>query len=93
METSEYTRFIKDCIAADTAKETGLTEDQLYGVYLSWCGLHRQPPTTCESFSTEMANLGLSARRQDNHRTIWPGLRMTGPAALDYILTSQPSLV
>jgi hypothetical protein len=24
---------------------------------------------------------------------VWPGLSMTGPAAVDYILSSQPSLL
>jgi len=91
METSDYTRFIRDCIA-DTTADHGLTEDQLYGVYLSWCGLQRQPPTPCESFWTAIAQ-GLQARGTNSHGNIWPGLRMTGPAALDYILSSRPSLV
>jgi hypothetical protein len=93
METSDYTRFIRDCIAANAAEDKGLSEDQLYGVYLSWCGMNRQVPTSCESFSLAMSELGLTSRRQNNHRCIWSGLRMTGPAALDYILTSRPSLL
>lgn len=92
METSDYTRFIQDCIAADTARDQGLTEDQLYGVYLSWCHLGQRPAASYESFQSAMSKLGLS-RRQDNHCYIWPKLRMTGPAAVDYILASQPSLL
>jgi hypothetical protein len=93
METSDYARFIQDCVAAGTAEDHGLTDDQLYGVYVSWCGLDGQPAACCEAFRAAMAYFGLHAKLQNNRRNIWPGLRMTGPAALDYILTSRPSLV
>ncbi len=93
METPDYTRFVQDCIAADTLDDHMLTEDQLFGVYLSWCALLAQTPGPCESFWAAMSRLGVHNRRGNDHRYMRPGLRMTGPAALDYILTSQPSLV
>lgn len=93
METSDYSRFIRDCIAADPLDDHKLTEDEMYGVYLSWCTLHRQPPKPPASFWTAMSRLGLHEQHSDNHRSIRPGLRITGPAALDYILASRPSLV
>ena len=39
-----------------------------------------------------MSGLGLSERRRVNRRYVRPGLRMTGPAAVDYILSSRPGL-
>ncbi len=92
METSDYARFIHDCIAADTFDDHELTEDQIYGVYLSWWWLDGQPPGPCESFWATMSRLGVHERRGSHHYIV-PGLRMTGPAALDYILASRTSLV
>lgn len=40
-----------------------------------------------------MAILGLQTRRRINRRYIRPGLRITGQAALDYILANGPSLL
>jgi len=93
MGTPDYARFVQDCIAADGADDHGLTEDQMYGLYLSWCMLQGQQPAPCESFQAAMSNLGLRARRHTNHRYIRPGLRMTGPAAIDYILATRSSLL
>lgn len=93
MENGDYARFVQDCIAADTLDDHMLTEDQLFGVYLSWCALLAQTPESCESFWAAMSRLGVHERRGKDHRYIRRGLRMTGPAALDYILASQPSLV
>lgn len=93
METPDYTRFVQECIAADAVNDHVLTEDQMYGVYLSWCALQAQTPGPCEAFWAAMSQQGIHERRANDHRSIRPGLRMTGPAALDYILASQPSLV
>ncbi|MCU1531025.1 MAG: hypothetical protein JWO49_596 [Arthrobacter sp.] len=93
MATSDFARFISDCIAADAAEDSGLAEDEMYGVYLSWCALHRQTPEPCKAFWAAMSGLGFCERRRINRRYIRPGLRMTGPAAVDYILARRPSLV
>jgi hypothetical protein len=93
METPDYARFVQDCIAADTHDDHKLTEDQLYGVYLSWCALQAHTPGPCESFWAAMSRLDVHERIGNDHPKLRPGLRMTGPAALDYILASQPSLV
>lgn len=93
METPDYARFVQECLAADTLDDHRLTEDQLFGVYLSWCTLYGQTAGPCESFWAAMSRLGVHERRGNDHRYTRPGFRMTGPAALDYILASQPSLV
>ncbi len=93
MATPDYARFVQDCLATDPLDDHRLTEDQLYGVYLSWCALYAQSPGPCESFWAAMSRQGIHERRGNNLSSMQPGLRMTGPAALDYILASQPSLV
>lgn len=92
MTSRNFADFISDCIAADTAGDPGLTEDEMYGVYISWCGLHSLCPKRCGEFWAAMSGLGLNERRRINRRYFRPGLRMTGPAAVDYILSIRPGL-
>lgn len=92
MTSGDFARFMSDCIAADVAGDRGLTEDEMYGVYISWCVLHYVCPRTCREFWTAMSGLGLNERRRIDRRYVRPGLRMTGPAAVDYILASRPGL-
>lgn len=93
MGCSDYARFVEDCIALDEADDYGLTDDEMYGLYLSWCHLQQQSPSSSRTFWTAMGAYGLTARRRVNRSNIHPGLRMTGPAALDYILANRPSLL
>ncbi len=93
MTMSDYSRFISDCIDADGAEDHGLTDDELYGVYISWCALHRQVPAPGKAFWAALAQLGFVGRRRIDRRFVRPGLRMRGPAAVDYILASRTSLV
>jgi hypothetical protein len=84
---------MSDCIAADVEGDRGLTEDEMYGVYISWCVLHYLRPQPCEEFWAAMSDLGLDERRRIDSSYFRPGLRMTGRAAVDFILSSRPSLV
>ncbi|MFC0458669.1 hypothetical protein ACFFGR_19325 [Arthrobacter liuii] len=93
METPDYARFVQESIAADTVDDHILTEDQFYGVYLSWCALQAQAPGACASFWAAMSQQGIHERGANDHGRLRPGLRMIGPAAVDYILASQPSLL
>lgn len=93
METPDYAAFAKDCIANDMTEDQGLTDDELYGLYLSWCILERQAPSSCKALRAAMLRLGFQERRRSGRRCIRPGLRMTGPAAVDYILANRPSLL
>lgn len=93
MTTSKYTCFLADCITHVPDKDSGLTEDEMYGVYVSWCFLHLLSPGASGPFWTAMAQRGHDQRRLDAGRYIKPGLGMRGPAAVDYILASQPSLI
>jgi hypothetical protein len=93
MGTPDYARFIQDCIAVDGGDDHGLTDDEMYGLFLSWCHLQGQSPTSCKSFRAAMSAHGFYARCRFDRRYIRPGLRMTGPAAVDYILANRPSLL
>ena len=95
MTTTNFGRFLSDCIAADPSgdQDRGLAEDEMYGLYVSWCTLSRQAPEPCGKFWTAMSGLGHTERHRIDSHYVRPGLRMTGPAAVDYILASRPSLV
>jgi hypothetical protein len=84
--------FIRDCIEIDPTADYGLTGDQLYGVYVSWCHLRLQTPQPCDSFWDALWVLLPRGERGAHDPACWPGLRMTGPAAVDYILASRPAL-
>ena len=91
MTASDYNRFVKTCIAADEDPQEGLAEDEMYGVYISWCLLQNERPRPARAFWAAMSGLGLSERRRVAHRFVRPGLRATGPAAVDYILARRPA--
>ena len=84
---------MSECIAKDTDKESGLRDDEMYGVYLSWCTLNRKKPSPDRAFWAAIKELGHTRDYHDDGHHTWPGLTMTGPAAVDYILFSQPGLV
>ena len=89
---SDYAHFVKTCIAAEPDPHDGLAEDEMYGVYISWCLLQNEQPRPSRAFWTAMKGLGLGERRRVARRFIRPGLRPTGPAAVDYILARRPVL-
>ncbi len=84
MAHSQFDTFLQEATHLDPASDQSLNDDRLYGLYTSWCLLNQQAPGGEETFWAAM-----------EHR-ITPGcngLRMKGPAAADYILTSSPGLV
>jgi hypothetical protein len=81
MPTSHFEDFLNDATAPNTDSTMG--PDCLYGLYVSWCLIHSLEPAADISFRAAMHRCGI-----DVHNS---GLRMTGPAAADYILTSYPS--
>ena len=44
MTTTDYARFLTACVCADPNIEEGLADDELYGVYISWCILQCERP-------------------------------------------------
>ena len=84
MANSQFDLFLHEATYADHASESSLDSDRLYGLYTSWCFVNEQPTGNESSFWAAMKHK-VSVRHN--------GLRMKGPAAADYILSSYPRLV
>lgn len=84
MAHSQFDTFLQEATYLDHAPEHALNRDRLYGLYISWCFINQQAVSAEESFWS-----AISDRFNPEHN----GLRMKGPAAADYILTSYPDLV
>ncbi|SDT58308.1 hypothetical protein SAMN04489743_3738 [Pseudarthrobacter equi] len=83
MAYSQFDHFLQEATYRDQESESTLDGDSLYGLYTSWCSLSSSAPRTEHSFWAAM------------RLRVGPGqgLRMKGPAAADYILTSYPALL
>lgn len=93
MSAPDYRRFLSECIIDDPHQQPGLREEEMYGVYLGWCLLNHQRPAPDEAFWAAMGARGHNRRPRTAGQHLFPGLGMKGPAAVDYILSSQPSIV
>jgi hypothetical protein len=91
MGVSNYSRFLSECVVPAPGRQPGLLEDEVYGVYVSWCLLNGEQPGAESSLSAAMEQRGHA--KHGGVRGRYAGLAVTGPAAVDYILASQPSLV
>lgn len=80
-----FEEFLAQAVSEDPEIDPGLNPDELYGLYTSWCLLHKEEPQTPGALwdALEAHHIGL----EHNH------LVMRGPAAVDYILASAPNLV
>lgn len=92
MNGLNHRRFLSDCIVSTPGRQHGLGEDEMYGVYVSWCLLNAVQPASATALRTAIAQEGYQ-RLDVGGRKEWQELAMTGPAAVDYILASQPSLI
>ncbi|MDQ0850460.1 hypothetical protein QFZ65_002398 [Arthrobacter sp. B3I9] len=93
MTATDYARFLTTCVRTDPNLDEGLADDELYGVYISWCFLQRMVPAPSKAFWMAMQDLGIRGSGRSTQGSIRLGLRMTGPAAVDYILARRPVLV
>ena len=93
MSVPNYARFLSDCFLQNREKQPALREDDIYGVYVSWCLLNGQQPGLATSLWAAMDQRGYRKQHRDTGKHEWPGLSLKGPAAVDYILSSQPSLL
>ncbi|GAB5078889.1 hypothetical protein [Arthrobacter sp. AD-310] len=84
MAHSQFDIFLEEATYRDRASDYTLNRDRLYGLYISWCFINQQAVSAEDSFWSAMKD-----RFNPDHN----GLRMKGPAATDYILTSYPGLV
>ena len=84
MAISHFERFLLDATVPDKTYRP-LGPDCFYGLYTSWCLLHNITPVEDITFRSAMERCGVkpgSSRR-----------RMTGRAAMDYIVASYPANV
>lgn len=93
MSGSYYTRFLTECFVRNPERQLALSEDEIYGVYVSWCMLNGRQPGPARSLWAAMDERGHAGQQRGTGQHEWPGLAMKGPAAVDYILSSQPSLL
>jgi hypothetical protein len=85
MTSTDFDRFLVEAVTTDRETDGGLGEDELYGLYTSWCLINQTQPEPPQALWAAL----------EEHR-IKPGdnaLAMTGPAATDYILCSAPDLL
>ncbi|MDI3213064.1 hypothetical protein [Arthrobacter sp. AL12] len=83
MAYAEFDQFLQEATYREQESDSTLDADSFFGLYTSWCSVSRYTPRTEHTFWAAM-----------RHR-VGPGqcLRMKGPAAADYILTSYRAVV
>ena len=83
MAHSQFDQFLREATSPDFESDTTLNRDSFYGLYTSWCFLSGHAPQSERAF---WAGIG--------HRVSHgQSLKMKGPAAADYILTSYQAVV
>ena len=81
MASSHFERFLLDATVPDET-HSPLGPDCLYGLYTSWCLLHRITPVQDRVFRSAMQRCGVdpnSSRR-----------RMAGATSAEYLMASYP---
>ncbi|GGI02768.1 hypothetical protein ACFFGR_16885 [Arthrobacter liuii] len=79
---SHFDDFLREATSSDPGSEKGLSAEELHGLYTSWCIINVCPAESAEALWAALTSRG-----------ILPGnntLAMTGPAAADYSLSSEP---
>ena len=74
--------FLNECVTADPDGD-GLSVEELYGLYLSWCGLEGVAPVGGRAFRAGLREANVPIEHRGRR---CPDLRMTGPAACDYLI-------
>ena len=82
MATSQFRQFLRDATTPDPDTDSPLGAEALYGLYMSWCPLHRLTPRTDASFRAGMRRCRVSLRGSRR--------RMKGRAAAGHQLASYP---
>ncbi|MFK0009731.1 hypothetical protein ACIQTZ_22030 [Paenarthrobacter sp. NPDC090520] len=91
MTKTHISSFLADSVYFEEDTEEGLDSDALYGLYISWCRLGNKIPAPDSVFAADVQAAGLTFLDRDGIR-VYPGLRMVGPAARDYVMNSFPLL-
>jgi hypothetical protein len=81
--------FVNEC-NCDGSGWDGLSMDELYGLYLSWCGLKGFKRVRDRAFRAAVRAANIRPAHCGSRR---PGLMMSGPAARDYLLHRELPLL
>ena len=81
--------FLNECVARDPDAD-GLSVEELYGLYLSWCGLAGTTPVRGRAFRAGLRAADIRPGRRGDR---CPGLTMSGPAARDYLVHRELPLL
>jgi hypothetical protein len=82
--SAHFDRFLTEALTDDRETDGGLDQEELYGLYTSWCLINQSQPEPAEALWAALE--GRRIKPEDNT------LAMSGPAALDYIVSSSPDL-
>lgn len=74
--------FLAECVIRDP-DGTGLSLDELYGLYLSWCSIAGSTPVRERTFRAGLRAAGIRPIRRGGQ---CPGLMMAGRSACDYLV-------
>lgn len=85
MSHPHFEAFLAQAVDEKQDRESGLGQDELYGLYTSWCLLTREEPQPPQALWEALK----AHHIQPGHNHVG----MKGPAAADYILASAPDLV
>lgn len=67
MNVRNCSRFVSECVTSVPGKEPGVCEDDMYGVYLSWCLLNAENPTAWGTFQRPLSRPRILGRRACRH--------------------------
>ncbi|HKU35515.1 MAG TPA: hypothetical protein VJP90_08195 [Paenarthrobacter sp.] len=90
MTDTQIGAFLRECVVYEEDSEEGLDLEALYGLYISWCVLGSKVPIPDSAFITSVRINGVKHHKREGTR-FYPGLRMVGDAARDYVLNSVPA--
>lgn len=90
MSDTQIGAFLRECVVYEEDSEEGLDLEALYGLYISWCVLGAKVPVPDSAFRTSVRLSGVKHEKRNGNR-YYPGLRMVGDAARDYVLNSVPT--
>lgn len=85
MDATQFDLFVAEALTTERETDTVLGPDELYGLYTSWCLIHKAQPAAPGALFVALRERGIDSENCE--------LAMTGPAAADYILASAPSLI
>lgn len=83
-DTMHFEAFLREALSTAPGSDTGLSRDELFGLYTSWCLMSGRKPLPAKALWQGLGRQGITPGNNT--------LAMKGPAATDYIIRSAPTL-